>query len=118
MALIGYLNQVRLNLHDPNAQFYSDSTLTTFINEGRQQVALEGECIRALGGFSTVLNQQIYQNSAIPAPATPAGIQNLLVPRTLSFDPQLNPTNTALKTLEKRPWDWFNFYWLGIAAPP
>lgn len=119
MALNSYITQVRSLLHDPNAQFYSDSTLTGFINEARQQVALEGECIRGIGTTTTVLNQQLYQNSIVVVPTVPVGIASpgLVVPRSISFNPGIINSRATI-TLEGRGWDWFNFYWLGIAAPP
>lgn len=116
MALNAYVTQVQTLLHDPNAQFYPVAILTGFINQARQQIALEGECIRGLGTFNTALSQQLYQNSAVTPPSTPAGVSSLIAPRALSINPGTMPTG-GLKILEGRNWDWFNFYWLGINAP-
>jgi hypothetical protein len=43
-----YILQTRRLLHDAGADFYSDFDLTSDINEARQQVAAEGQCIRVL----------------------------------------------------------------------
>jgi hypothetical protein len=115
-VLSAYVAQVQTLLHDPFAQFYPVATLQGFINQGRQQVALEGECVRGIGSLSTVLSQQLYSNSAVTPPTSPAGISSLIIPRSISFNPGTSLTG-ALVTLEDRNWDWFNFYWLGIAAP-
>jgi len=117
MALNAYISAVRILLHDTLGQFYSDATLTGFINEARQQVALEGECITGIGTLNTVPAQQLYQNLLVAVPSVPAGISQLITPRSISFPLGSNP-NGGLLTLENRNWDWFNFYWLGFAAPP
>lgn len=103
-----YIPQVQSLLHDPNAQFWSTSELTTFINEARQQIALEGECIEASASLSTTSNVNSYLHSAVTAPSTPSGINALLAVRSISYGGAV---------LESRPWDWFNFYFLNLAAP-
>ena len=40
-ALSTYITQVQRLLHDPNAQFWSTSELTDYINEARNRVANE-----------------------------------------------------------------------------
>lgn len=115
-VLSAYVAQVQTLLHDPNAQFYPVATLQGFVNQARHQVALEGECVRGQGSLSTVLSQQLYSNTVVTPPSTPLGVGGLLVPRSVSFNAGTSPTG-ALVTLEDRNWDWFNFYWLGIAAP-
>ncbi len=117
MALNAYVSAVQTLLHDPNAQFYPVAVLEGFINEARQQVALEGECINGLGTLTTVVGTQLYQNVVVTAPAVPTGIEKLITPKSVSLVGTPNP-NGGLLTLENRNWDWFNFYWLGFAAPP
>lgn len=51
MALAKYLSATQSLLHDPSAQRFSTAALTTFINTGRSQLALEGECVRFLYGL-------------------------------------------------------------------
>lgn len=108
MALNAYISQVQTLLHDPFTQFYPTATLTGFINEARQQLALEGECIRGLGTLDTTANLQLYLNSAVTPPSSPSGISSLIVPRSITYKGV---------PLENRNWDWFNFYWLGILQP-
>jgi hypothetical protein len=120
MALNAYLNALQILLHDQAGLAYPQSVLTGFINEARQQAALESESIRGLGTIDTVPNQEAYRNDGVAAPTFPAGIANLITPRSIQYDPQLVLTSgrTPLVTLIKRNWDWFNFYELGMAARP
>lgn len=46
--LNSYILRTQRLLHDPNAQFWPVSDLTAYINEGRTQIAMEGQCIRVL----------------------------------------------------------------------
>jgi hypothetical protein len=116
MALNAYVSALQTLLHDPAGQFYPVATLTGFINEARNQVALEAECIKGRGTFSTVPGQVLYQASAVTSPGTPLGVGGLATPVDLSFNPGFQ--NNPLIVLEKRNWAWFQFYVLGMAAPP
>lgn len=111
--LNNYLSQVRTLLHDPTGQFFTDATLTGFINQARQQIALEGKCIRGIGTISTVAAQQAYLTTFVAPPSVPTGIAALLVPRMIRFD-----NGFGQVTLETREWEWFNFYQLGFLNPP
>jgi hypothetical protein len=117
MAINAYLNALQILLHDQAGLAYPQSVLTGFINEARQQVALESESIRGLGAVQTVPNQTAILHDSVVVPAVPAGIASLITPRTLQYDPGLVLADgrTPLVTLVKRNWDWFNFYELGMA---
>ena len=58
MALTAYQQQTQRLLHDPTASFYNASDLTTYINIARRQLALEGQCVRAMlsGGTITTVS--------------------------------------------------------------
>ena len=47
-TLQGYITEVRRLLHDANANFYSDSQLTDYINSARQRVVRDTGCLRTL----------------------------------------------------------------------
>lgn len=47
-TLSGYITEVRRLLHDANANFYSDSELTDYINEGRKQTVRDTGCLRKI----------------------------------------------------------------------
>jgi hypothetical protein len=59
MALTSYQAQTQRLLHDPGAQAYSLADITVYINIARSQIAIEGECIRALLSGGTITNLQI-----------------------------------------------------------
>lgn len=48
MALNDYIAALRDLVHDPNAQFFSNSTLTRYINDARNRVAQDTKCLRQL----------------------------------------------------------------------
>lgn len=50
-TLSDYLTQVRRLLKDPNGATYQTPDLTAYINEARNQVALETECVRYLWAY-------------------------------------------------------------------
>jgi hypothetical protein len=108
VALNAYISNVQLLLHDPNAEFFTTATLTTFINQARQQIAIEGECIRGTSNVNTASSQEVYLYTAVSAPSAPTGISGLISVRSMSFNGL---------TLESRPWDYFNFYFRNIAKP-
>jgi hypothetical protein len=47
-TLSGYITEVRRLLHDANGNFYSNSELTDYINDGRNQVVADTGCLRRL----------------------------------------------------------------------
>ena len=59
-ALDDYINQVRRLLHDANASFWTDSELTTDINEARNRVALDSGSVRSLFTFYLSESQEAY----------------------------------------------------------
>jgi|SRR5579885_1773472 len=48
MALNGYISQVQQLVHDTAGSFYPVSLITGWINQARQRVAEDGQCIRVL----------------------------------------------------------------------
>src|SRR5215472_11839686 len=71
MALLGYQQETQRLLHDPNAQAYSLADLTVYINIARNQIAIEGECVRALLSGGTITSLAITNGgSGYTAPAT------------------------------------------------
>lgn len=51
-----YLTEVRRLLHDANAQFWSDSELTDYINDGRNRVVADTGCSRLLQSVTLNVN--------------------------------------------------------------
>jgi hypothetical protein len=56
VALNAYIQQTQRLLHDPTASFYNAADLTTYINIARRQLAIEGQCVRALLSGGTILS--------------------------------------------------------------
>lgn len=48
MALTTYQQDTQRLLHDPSGTYFSLSDLTTYINDARNQIALESQCVRVL----------------------------------------------------------------------
>lgn len=106
--LNAYLTATRnlLQLPAAPASLYDDSTLTTYINTARAQVAGEGECIRSLGTLATVAGQNVYQFSAFNlGNSATTGIAGAIHVRSLAYS-----LGTGQKWITPRGWEWFNFY--------
>ena len=59
MALNNYILETQRLLHDPAAAYFSVTDLTSYINTGRSEIAIAGQCVRVLiSGFvqNTVVN--------------------------------------------------------------
>lgn len=61
MQLSDYIAQLRLLIHDLNASDFTDANLTGFINQARNRVALDTQCVRSyIPGLNTIAQQEIY----------------------------------------------------------
>lgn len=85
MALAAYITATQQLLHDPNATYFSTSDLTNYINDARNEIALEGQCCRVLvcGVISsiTVTAQGASYSSSATVAATGSGMGAVLTPR-------------------------------------
>ena len=106
MALNAYIAQVQRLLHDSAGSLYSTTDLTTYINQGRLQIASEGMCVRRLFTLTTAAGVQVYQFSNISV-AGFAGASYVLAIRKILF-------GTA--ALAGRTWDWFFNYCLAVTS--
>lgn len=120
MASAAYISALQTLLHDQAGLAYLQSTLLGFINEARQEVALESQAIVGVGTMATAPNVTFYQNSGVTAPTLPQGIASLITPNAIQYSPGivLPSGGSPQIPLQKRNWQWFNFYELGIAARP
>lgn len=85
MALNAYISDVQQLLHDTGASFYTVSLITGWINDARQQVAKNAECIRVLppnssgvASFNIVNGGSGYSNPitvTLSAPNLLGGVQ-------------------------------------------
>jgi hypothetical protein len=92
-----YITQCRRLLHDANANFWSDSELTDYINAARQRLVRDTGCLRTIQTVDTVTNQEVYQFSALPS-----GIQTMDI---LNINLYWGNTRIPLRYL---PWTQFN----------
>jgi hypothetical protein len=84
-------------LHDANANFWSDSELTDYINAARERLVRDTGCLRTIQTVNTVTNQEVYQFSALPS-----GIQTMDI---LNINLYWGNTRIPLRYL---PWTQFN----------
>jgi len=92
-----YITQCRRLLHDANANFWSDSELTDYINAARERLVRDTGCLRTIQTVNTVANQEVYQFSALPS-----GIQTMDI---LNINLYWGNTRIPLRYL---PWTQFN----------
>lgn len=92
-----YITQCRRLLHDANANFWSDSELTDYINAARERLVRDTGCLRTIQTVDTVTNQEVYQFSALPS-----GIQTMDI---LNINLYWGNTRIPLRYL---PWTQFN----------
>jgi hypothetical protein len=76
-TLQDYITQTRRLLHDANANFYSDTDLTAYINTARNQLVRDTGCKRELQTSATVTNQEVYDYSSLPNGAKTLDIINI-----------------------------------------
>lgn len=70
MALTGYITSTRRLLHDASAKTFSDSELTTYVNQARQRIGLESGSVRGLINFFLSAGQESYPYSGAVASLT------------------------------------------------
>jgi hypothetical protein len=92
-----YITQCRRLLHDANANFWSDSELTDYINAARERLVRDTGCLRTIQTVNTVTNQEVYQFSALPSSIQTMDILNI----------NLYWGNTRIP-LRYLPWTQFN----------
>lgn len=110
MALSAYLTRTQQLLHDPNAVFYPQSDLVSYINTARGQIAAEAMCVRVLppsglGQNQTVLSQEVYNFSTVNTliQSTNPGVQSVLGVITIAVS-----QGTTLKpVLDQKAWSEF-----------
>lgn len=73
MALTSYITATRRLLHDASGKTYSDSELTTYINQARQRIGLDTGCVRGLITFNLSASQEAYPYSGAVASISVVG---------------------------------------------
>jgi len=104
--LTSYLTRTKQLLQYPAtsaAQLYSDTDLTSWINQARGQIAGETECCRYLGTLTTNLNVRNYNFSAINL-GVGTGLAGVINARQMLY-----AVASGYQWIRPRPWAW---YWL------
>ena len=77
MVLSDYITECRRLLHDSNANFYTDSELTDYINDGRTRMVRDTGCLRTYQTSTVAANQEIILTSSLPNGTNTLDIINL-----------------------------------------
>ena len=77
MVLSDYITECRRLLHDANGNFYTDSELTDYINDGRTRMVRDTGCLRTYQTSTVAANQEIILTSALPNGVNTLDIINL-----------------------------------------
>lgn len=119
MALTAYIAATNRLLQNPLPAnpLYSTADLTVYINEARQQLAGDAECVRANSTKAIVVSQWQYPFSFFTAftsgNATLTGISSVLTIRELT----IQDTDTgAFYSVYGRPWEYFQRYFINTGA--
>jgi hypothetical protein len=76
MVLSDYITECRRLLHDANGNFYSDSELTDYINQGRVRLVRDTGCLRTYQTSSVIQNQEVLLTSSLPSGTSTLDIIN------------------------------------------
>lgn len=110
--LTAYQTATQALLQNPSAgnALYAITDINRWINTAREQVAGDGQCIRAIGTIPTVLGQRAYNFSSIVF--TNAAIQGALSVRRINY-----VVGAGQKTVWLREYEWFDLYYLNNPVP-
>ena len=76
MVLSDYITECRRLLHDANGNFYNDSELTDYINQGRTRMVRDTGCLRTYQTSSVVANQEVLLTNSLPSGSNTLDIIN------------------------------------------
>lgn len=102
--LSSYVAQTQRLLHDPNGTLYPVPSLNVYVNEARQQIAIESQSVRGLIFYNLAANTQTVALSAL-TPA--AGVQAIFAYRQIW---------SGTVNLSIRDWTYFASYLLDAGA--
>lgn len=117
-VLSAYVAQVQSLLHDTTGAFYPLTSIQGWVNEGRQRVAFDSECVRVLppegtNQNQTVASQQIYPFSTVNTLITAAnpGVSGIAYVRQIAVS-----WGGMKPALVYKPWTSFNAELLSYAT--
>src|SRR5215472_7866105 len=112
--LISYQQRTRLLLSDEQFKVYRVGDLTVYINEARNQVAGEAECLADYSSLPVDQTSQQYPFTSIvgSAAAHTAGVGPILNVRSANV-----ALGAGQQIVVPRAWEWFQIYELDQVAP-
>jgi hypothetical protein len=113
--LVAYQQRTRLLLGDEKFNWLRDGDLINYINEARNQVAGESECLVDYSSLAVSAASQMYPFSqiVITAANVTAGFGQVLNVRTGSF----SIGDVGHKLVYPRAWSWYQLYTLNQPVP-
>jgi hypothetical protein len=111
MALFTYIRRCQRLLRDQRMQLINPADLIDYINEARQMMAGEAECLRVIGTLALTAGVNVYPFSAIGLGGA-AGIEGVLNVRAAWYQ-----VATGQKWLTPRSFEWFSLYELNNPVP-
>ena len=72
-----YVTECQRLLHDANANFYSVSELTDYINAARERTVRDTGCLRTIQRSATVASQEVYTYASLPSGSSTIDVLNL-----------------------------------------
>lgn len=75
-TLSDYIDKTRRLLHDTSGSYYTDSDLTSYINDARERVVRDTGCLRSMQTLSLVASQETYDFSALSGGKTTFDVLN------------------------------------------
>lgn len=111
--LTQYITQTQQLLQNPPAptSLYPVSSLTSWINTARGQLAGESESIRFIASIPTVIGQQTYPFTSISLTLA-TGVQGVINVRNMWYG-----LNKGQKWVRPRGFEWFSLYELNTVNP-
>ena len=112
--LVAYQQRTRLLLSDEMFKWLRDGDLTAYINEARNQIAGESECLADFSSLTVAPPNQRYQFSAITISTAnrTAGFSQIINVRMANFN-----VASGAKLVYPKSWQWFQLYYLDQPVP-
>jgi hypothetical protein len=111
--LFDYSRRVQKLIRDTRSQIINPSDIFEYINEARNQIAGEAECIRYIGTLTLSAGTNVYPFSSIVLTGgTAAGIQGVLNVRQAWYG-----VASGQRWFHPRPFEWFALYELNNPVP-
>lgn len=110
-VLSAYQSQLQSLLHDTTGAFYPTASITTWVNEARQRVAYDSQCIRILPPSGALQNQTVAAQEVYPFSAVNAFVQLTAGVSSVAWVRQVAVSWGSMKpALRYYPWTDFNAY--------